>query len=420
MSTNDNHRPSLWRYRLILSSLSLIVLFYTLYRSFKDGGSNYFLQRFGFSLPHNTVNSTWVHCASVGEINTALPLVRALIKHQPDTKIVISTTTPTGKDVLLTRLPNNTTHFYLPLDFNFVVKRTLKKISPRQLILVETELWPNLIQHCETRRIPVSIVNARLSHKTQNTYPWLLAAYRHSLNLISTVYAKNKNEGDKFLKLGLPIENLHIVGSLKFAPAENSPQTANSLPERPYWLAASTHDDEEHQIVTEWYKKNRNELLVIAPRHPDRRNKLTTQLNAIGPSVQLRSQQKALKPDTKVYIVDTLGELDGFIQEALLVFVGGSLIPRGGHNIVEAARVGKAVVTGPSIENFSDEFQWLSEQEAIVQVQNKQQLIKEVCDLLDRPSRRANLANNAASASASQSDVIDRYVALLSEKIGTG
>lgn len=400
----------------MLLSLSLIVLFYTLYRSIKDGGAIYLLQRLGFSLPVNTVKAIWVHCASVGEINTALPLIKALIEHQPATKFFISTTTPTGKDVLLTKLPNNTTHFYLPLDFITVVRRTLKKISPQQLILVETELWPNLIQNCKTRNIPVSIVNARLSHKTLHTYSWLQAAYLHSLQSLSAVYAKNKNDGEKFLKLGLPVEKLHIVGSLKFAPVETSLQPCDNLPDKPYWLAASTHDDEEHKIVTEWYKQKRNELLVIAPRHPERRYKLTTQLNALGSAVQLRSQQKTLKPETKIYIVDTLGELDGFIQEALLVFVGGSLIPRGGHNIVEATRVGKAVITGPSIENFSDEFQWLSEQKAIVQIKNEQQLIKEVCDLLDKPSRRASLEINAASASASQSDVIDRYVTLLSQR----
>lgn len=415
MSFVNNRRLKLWRYQTALFSLSLIILLYTLYRSIKDGGPIYLLQRLGFSLPNNTANSTWVHCASVGEVNTALPLIKALIRDQPTTKFLVSTTTPTGKAVLLTKLPNNTTHFYLPLDFTSVVKRTLNKIAPQKLILVETELWPNLIQSCSTRKIPVSIVNARLSDKTMNTFSWLLAAYRHSLKSVSAVYAKNKNDGDKYLTLGLPTDRLHIVGSMKFAAPEHRVKTLNNLPQTPFWLAASTHDDEELQIVTEWYKYKRNELLVIAPRHPERRHKLSNALATFGLSVQLRSQQQILSSDTDIYIVDTLGELEGFISEAILVFVGGSLIPRGGHNIVEATRLGKAVITGSSIENFDDEFQWLLEQKAIVQVQNTQELISEVCELLDTPSRRQKLGENAARASASQSHVIDRYTELLAD-----
>lgn len=413
MSPGNTPRSSLWRYQTVLLSLSLFIVLYTLYRSIKDGGLIYLLQRLGFSLPNNMTSAVWVHCSSVGEINTALPLIKALIKHQPDHKFVISTTTSTAKAVLLAKLPNNTTHFYWPLDFKSVVKRTLNKIAPQKLILLETELWPNLIQNCKDEGIPVSIVNARLSDKTVNTFSWLLAAYRHSLKSLSAVYAKNKVEGHKFLKLGLPEETLHIVGSLKFAAAEKTIKNTADVPSSAFWLAASTHDDEEQQIVTEWCKQNRNELLVIAPRHPDRRHKIINQLVASGASVQLRSEQKTLSPETDVYIVDTLGELDEFIRKALVIFVGGSLIQRGGHNIVEAARLGRAVITGPSIENFNDEFQWLSEHKAIIQVQDKQELIAEVCGLLDTPSRRRELAQNAAQASALQSDVIDRYVALL-------
>ncbi len=416
MSLTSKDSSMLWPYRIILLILSPFVILYTLYRSIKDGGSIYFLQRLGFSLPSSTSNPTWIHCASVGEVNTALPLIQALIAEQPNITFSVSTTTPTGKKVLQKKLGTKVTHFYFPLDFDIVVNRTLKRVLPQKLILLETEIWPNLIRHCNSRQISVTIVNARLSAKTMSTYSWLLAAYRYSLKTVSAVYAKNKVEGDKFLQLGLPLTRLHIIGSLKFAANKNSNHATIDLPHKPYCLAASTHDDEELRIVSEWHKQNRQELLVIAPRHPERRDRLKKQLDAIGPAVQLRSQEKVPRPETQVYIADTLGELDGFIHEALVVFVGGSLIPRGGHNIVEAARPGKAVITGASINNFNDEFQWLDEHDAIVLVENEQQLVNQMCELLEDDERRNKLAKNASKACATQSDVIDRYMSVLSEK----
>jgi len=402
-----------WRYRWVLKAVFPLVFAYTVYRGFKDGGWRYCLQRFGLERPKAS-HRLWLHCASVGEVNTAIPLLTAL--QEAGYALLVTTATPTGKLVLQGKQLPDIQHHYLPLDYPFAVSRFLESAQPRALLLLETELWPELIHHAQASRTPVLLINARLSARTLNTATWLKNVYRETLQQISHVFAKNAAEAQHFQTLGLSADKLQVIGSLKFATPPASEQAPPAWTQD-YWLAASTHEDEEVRIVDAWLAIDRNELLVIAPRHPERRHTLRRQLRARSPHVQLRSEAAIPDTATRIYIADTLGELPTFIAGAKLVFMGGSLIPRGGHNPLEAARAGVPVLTGPSIANFADEYALLARDDAAVTVQNAEALVSAVTDLLNNPETCQQRGHAARNAAQQQGDVAHAYVSQIQQYV---
>jgi len=401
-------------YRIILSLLFPLIIIYTIYRAIKDGGIIYFLQRLGFAQPR-LKNSIWFHCASVGEVNTALGVIQAFQNNHPDTDIIVSTNTPTGKTVLLKKLPN-IVHCYCPLDYPSLIKETLKKLSPQALLLIETELWPELIEQCHQQKISSIIYNARLTDKTLHTYAWLKQAYAVSIAKLSFILCKSLDERQRFITLGAKPELIETLGSLKFANTNLSKTNATPAISRSYWLAASTHDDEERLIYKAWQFSKRTELLVIAPRYPDRGARIEKQLSQLGFwHCERRSQHPTPSDQADIYIVDTFGELPSLIQGCQIVFVGGSLIPRGGQNIIEPAQLGAAVIVGPSMENFKGEFKALASHNAIIQVDDASELIQQVTRLLKNPQLAEKLGNAAKARCAELSDIDQRYYERLSK-----
>ncbi|MFK7859891.1 MAG: 3-deoxy-D-manno-octulosonic acid transferase [Granulosicoccus sp.] len=377
----------------------------------------YLKQRLGLyaaSQPSESSSATiWIHAASVGEVFTVLPLLKAV--SQP---LLVTTTTPTGAAVLQQQSLTHVQHRYLPVDFSGACHRFFRSANIREAWIVETEIWPWLYAKAKSSDIPISIVNARLSEKTSAKADSLLATtFEKALSNVR-VLARSKSDAEKFAELGASRQSITVVGNLKYAnptPDEKNDQRRR-LMERPYLLAASTHDDEELQLSIEWSKQHRKgpeTVLVIVPRHPERGATIQKQLTTRGIRAPLRSRNEPVHTNDSVYIADTLGELQAWYSYAMAAFIGGSLIERGGHNMLEAARLGCPMVTGQHTFNFEDIVQTLTEHEALVIADNAQQVMvffNRVMD--DRQSYLAMAARARSQAQISES-VLDNYLELL-------
>ena len=445
----------------LLSTLLLPVwLMQSLVRSIQDGGRSYLLQRFGFygsvkqsqqqvSQQSESDDSLhlWVHCASVGEVKTALPLLRLLRREIPSARYTVTTLTPTGKDLLQQAALPACEHLYLPVDHGVTVRRFLERIKPDYGLIIETELWPALYRGCHQRQIPISIVNARLSNKTLRiTQGWkarvLAPIIADALASTKQILARSDQDAAGFKQLLSFASNntntpqLHVCGNLKNINNDNEALAPTPL-SRNYCLLASTHDDEEERLTQAWFQHKRKELLVIVPRHPERGKPLQKQLSSYG-QVVLRSETASSKNEIKgkakevakeeiandvsIYIADTVGELMRFYQHAAVTFVGGSLVSTGGHNVLEPARCNCAIVVGPHMHNFDAELKALQAADAIVQVEDEQQAINTLVQLLDHPDKAVKLgaaATQSLESGQSSDDVSATYLTHLMKLLAT-
>ncbi|WP_455223482.1 3-deoxy-D-manno-octulosonic acid transferase [Kaarinaea lacus] len=405
------HRKTIWRYQLVLWIAAIPIIGYTLWQAVRHRQLRYLQQRLGFNYQLPTQNTLWLHAASVGEVLAAEPLINMLRDRYPGTIIIITTITPTGAQMVQSRLGNQVRHVYLPVDWRFSVQRFLDKSHPCCALIMETELWPNLYRAIGRDAIPLIIVNARVSAKTLNTQGWIRHLYRSTLQNVTMVLAKSQADADGFLELGAAPGKIRVIGNIKFSAAK--PVTAIkpvALP-RPFVLAASTHDDEELQLARMWLTiPTSDRLLVIAPRHPNRSANIIKQLKSLSINFAVRSRNDTIKTDTQVYLADTLGELTAFMASAELVVMGGSFIPVGGHNILEPAILGKAILFGPYMHNFREETDRLLEHRAVVQVDDYQQLSNQLINLLQDDARRQTLEDRARQFMGSNSDVLEQYL----------
>ena len=364
-----------WRYRISLRLLSPLLLGYTLWKAIKGGGKRYFCNRLGFystdaSPVRANSNRLWVHAASVGEVITVLPLVKSWLATNKNGEILFTTGTPTGYEVLKKQSIHGIKHQYLPIDFPGACHRFFYQAKICQGWIVETEIWPWLYSHCQNKNITLTVVNGRLSDKTSNQSTGFLAtSYSQALSNVR-VLARTNEDANRFISLGANAEQVEIAGDLKYASGNIHADTTPFI-HRPFVLAASTHADEELQIATAWKKRNHKKtLLVLAPRHPERGTIVFNELIKIGFNVALRSTGQTPNNDHDIFIVDTLGELPILYRHALATFVGGSLIERGGHNVIEPAQFACPTVVGQHTFNFSDMVARLEKHNAIESVLN--------------------------------------------------
>lgn len=385
---------------------------YVAYRSFKDGGWQYFKQRFGFGYVEFSSRPIHFHCASVGEFITAKPLIQTIQTKYPDKNIVVTTNTPTAASLVNKIDHKNITHHYLPIDLAFSVKRFLNKIHPQCTLILETEIWPTYYSSAANKLIPIIIINARLSSKTSETNQFIKNEYARALKNVSLILARSKEDYEKYIELGATAKKLHTVGNLKYAITETAnKELACTTIKRPFFLAASTHEDEETQIAQHVeLLKRKNYLLIFAPRYPDRCKQLAQQFQNNGMKVAVRSQRDEIVDTTDIYIVDTLGELNMFFNEAALVFIGGSLIARGGHNILEPASFGKCIIVGPHTDNFALETKELLQADALIQVSDNHQLGTKLISLLKDDLQREHYGKNAMHFIEKQSSVLHAYL----------
>ncbi len=405
-------------YRLLLALLAPLLLGYTAWQALRERSLRYLRERCGFFRPAAAQRPLWLHAASVGELNAALPLIAALLDKTPAPALLVTTATPSSARLAAHKLPPQVSHAFLPLDFAGAIERFLAHFTPRCAVVMETELWPNLFAACARRAIPLCIVNGRLSGRTLHAPAWLRHRYRDALVDVGAILARSEADRDGFLALGAVAERVQVIGNIKFSAALGASADAAALP-RPYVLAASTRDGEESLLLQAWQATEHGDrLLVIVPRHPKRLAQILRSLPLPRAQIAVRSADERITGQTAVYVADTFGELAAFIAGAELVFVGGSLVPRGGQNVLEPAALGKAIVFGPHMENFADEARLLLAHDGAFQVGNALALATALTALLQAPQRCAQLGANAKQVVESRRDTAQRYAEAVSALCG--
>lgn len=399
-------------YQLLIRLLSPLIVLLILVEAIKrKTGTVFFLQRLGLSYPLSKSSSKriWLHCASVGEVKAAESLIRAL---QPQYKILITTNTPTGKAVVETLFSDSVEHYYLPMDWPFAIRRFLKACQPSECWILETEIWPNLYRLCQQQQIPVTIINARISHKTLNAPSWLKEAYQQSLQLVTRILARSQAEADRFISLGANPEAVVVIGNLKYANQETITHYPNPI-NRDYILLASSHADEEFNISQAWLKQNRPELLVIVPRHPKRSGSIQKQLLKLSKAIKIASKDQSPDSETKLFLDDRLGQLMPLFEHAKLVIMGGSFVPKGGHNVLEPALYQKAIITGPDMSDFEEETALLLKHHGLIQCADLSALNNTILALIDDEKQRLQLGQQALVAAQSQKGILENYLKAL-------
>ena len=405
----SNSRTTL-SYRLLTWSLFPAALLYTAVIAFKSKNKHYFAQRLGrYKKELNTQQVIWCHCASVGEINTALPLLRSLIKRGE--QLLISTNTATGYQALTTAKLSNTQHVFFPLDYSTFANKLIKEFSPRLYLLFETELWPNVLLSILNHNIPIAIINGRISNKTLHAPSLVLKNYKTALAKTCLIIASSKENATRFAALGAHPNSITTLDNLKFASISTSPNHIDECPLNfPFLLCASTHPGEEQAIIQQWKTSNLAHLgLVIAMRHPQRSKEVCKILDANQLAYLLHSSNPDVVSSHEIYIIDTLGQLMPFMKKAEIVFMGGSLMPIGGHNVVEPAQFSRCILIGPYHDDFKDIVNELTKCHGIVIINDASHLIDETHRLLNNPEQKTQLGNNAKNYIDSKKQVLKDY-----------
>ena len=400
-------------YRLIVFALAPLFLAYTVWRSVKDGGWVYLKQRLGFNYPCEARTADlWVHAASVGEVTTVLPLLELALSSTDNSikSILLTTNTPTSKQVLKKHNVAAITHAYLPIDFAFTCSRFCSRLRTQQAWIVETEVWPRLYATCRQHQIGLTIINGRLSDKTlKHATGFLRSSYEHALTDVN-VLARSLKDNKRYVSIGADSTKVKTVGNLKYMDSRK-PADVKQLLKRDYIVAASTHDNEEVQLAREWIKDASLPLLVIVPRHPERASVILQSLeNETGTVIKQRSTAALPQSEDQLYLADTLGELPAWYSGAKAAFVGGSLIKRGGHNMLEPARMTVPVVVGPHTDNFFDIMQVMLENNAISVASDVQEATAMLKSAAQGESPFSERAENAVAIAESFSGIGNQYL----------
>ena len=390
-----------------------------------------FGERFGFGRPL-TKSPIWVHAVSVGEVQAAAPLIVALRDRYPDTPILVTTFTPTGAARARASLREAAEVRFLPFDLPGSVRRFLERTRPQLAVIMETELWPNLYRQCRLRRVPLVIASARLSRRSIERYRRLGALFKETVAGGVVVAAQGEADAERFRALGAAAERTHVTGNLKFdltlPPDIHERGTAlreQYAPNRAVWVAGSTHGGVEEEAVLEAQRRvgalHPGTLLVLAPRHADRFGEVAAWLERQGVGFTRRSQPSAAYGPTggpSVLLLDTLGELLYFYAAADVAFVGGSLAPIGGHNLLEPAALGLPVLTGPNNANGEDVARLLLERGAAGIVRNGTELGSRVAGLLSDQALRQEIGARGRAAVELNRGALQKLMELIGSLLG--
>ncbi len=401
MPTDPIERLLRGLYSVALYLLAPITVYHLIWRGLRQPA--YLLrwqERYALYGDRPARRTLWVHAVSVGEVNAAVPLVNALRRARPDLRLLVTTITPTGSERVLALWGDAVEHIYLPYDLPGAVSRFLGHYRPYAALIMETELWPSLLFGCRDHGIPTMILNARLSERSLRGYRVLAPLVARALRTVRTVAAQSRADGERFVRLGARADQVLEVGNLKFdvAVPDNLAAFAAQCRERcgprPVWIAASTHEDEELAVLS-IHRRLRARfpdlLLLWAPRHPERFRVVADLARAASWPVSTRSRQQWPHPGDAVFIVDTLGELMSFYACADVAFVGGSLQAIGGHNLLEPAATGTAIVTGPHLHNFVEIARRLQDAGAVRIVPDADAVHDAVAELLADPTERERM-----------------------------
>jgi len=340
----------------------------------------------------------WVHAVSVGEVQAAVPLVRALLEAYAGHRVLVTTTTPTGCERVRLAFGETVMHRYVPYDLPGAVNRFLDRVRPVIAIVLETELWPNTFHYCARRAIPILLANVRLSDRSARSYRRAAGLARRMLADVSAIAVQSGDDARRLRRLGAAAQAIAVTGSIKFdvrlrASVREEGQALRRMwgVDRDVWIAASTHEGEDEQVLDAFARVLRvhsNCLLVLVPRHPERFARVAALCRKRGYSTVLRSDDPESCVSTDIFIGDTMGELPVFYAASDVSFVGGSLIEIGGHNMLEPAALGVPVVFGPHVFNFAEISRRLCEEGAAVQVDGPRSLAEHVVAYLDNANLR--------------------------------
>ncbi|WP_341707850.1 lipid IV(A) 3-deoxy-D-manno-octulosonic acid transferase [Halopseudomonas sp.] len=364
----------------------------------------------------------WVHAVSVGESIAAAPMVRELLKRYPELPITITCMTPTGSEQIRKLFAGQVGHAYLPYDLPWLQRRLLRRLQPKVGIIMETELWPNLVAEARRAGVPLVLANARLSARSARGYQRIGALVRPMFAALDWVAVQSQAEALRFVELGVSREQMQVTGSIKFdfRPDPQQIQQAQDLrarwgSDRPVWIAASTHAGEDEQVLRAHRRvleQVPDTLLILVPRHPERFDSVARQVSEGGFGMVRRSSGALPAADQQVLVGDTMGELVFLYACADLAFVGGSLVPNGGHNYLEPAALGLPVLSGPHRFNFTEISELLEGAGALQVVDDEAALAAAVQDWLQDDAARQR------AGQAGQSVVVDNQGAL--ERLLTG
>jgi len=363
----------------------------------------------------------WVHCVSVGEFNAARPLIDRLLDIYPEHRLAITTTTITGAEAVRNHYKNRVMHYFFPFDLPSIVGPFINKINPVACILLETEIWPNLINNLNKKAIPVMLVNARLSERSLNKYQKISSnLVQKTINQLTLIGSQNERSSERFLSLGVSPDKVVTVGNLKFDSKEkDNPSTTQSLQQmigqRRVVVFASTRDGEERKILKSYVntKDKFDALMIVIPRHPQRFDEVFNLIVDSGLDVKRRSQGLSCDENTQVLLGDSMGELLSYYSVCDIAFVGGSLIDAGGQNMLEAAALSKPILFGPSVFNFEQIAQLLLEKGASIQVDDADGLMKTISSLLLDDAKRKELGENAKNLLEKHRGAVDRLLKLI-------
>ena len=404
-----NSKPLL-RYRLLLGFLSPWLFFKVAMEACKVRSRRFFLQRFGCSYQQLNNSPVWIHCTSVGEVTAARPLIEQILEQLPGVQVLLTTTTPTGAATAISLGWGNLEHQYLPVDFRRSVAKLINATRPGVLLIMETEIWPNLILQARQEKIPALIVNGRVSKRTLNVPDWLKPVYQQVLPELDAILCKSELDATRYIQLGANPESVRTIGNIKFATEDHIATVCDI--KRSFWLAASTHEDEELQICSALKSSQllNQSLLVIAPRHPHRSPEIQKAIAQCGLNIAVRSKSEIPDENTQVYIADTLGEMNNWLSAAQLVFMGGSLVEVGGHNLLQPAAAGVPIISGKHLDNVSDEAGLLMEAGAMQKVESATDLIACVENLLGDTEGLKLMGQAGKEMVAQKSGVLEDYM----------
>ncbi|MGH8262767.1 MAG: lipid IV(A) 3-deoxy-D-manno-octulosonic acid transferase [Steroidobacteraceae bacterium] len=384
-------------------------------------------ERFGFGRVHLTESSLWVHAVSVGEVQASAALVRGLRARYPNIPLVLTTVTPTGAALARSLFGDSVHLSYAPYDLPGSVRRFFDRTKPRLAVILETELWPTLYHECGKRNIPLVLASARISPRSVARYRWFIGLFRQALSNGIVIAAQSESDAARFRSIGANPARTHVTGNIKFdfeipraLVSDGRSLRQSYAGDRPVWIAGSTHPGEEDAVLdahAHVLAAIPTALLILVPRHPNRFDDAASNLKRRALTFARRSR-RAGAPIPQVLLVDTLGELMMFYAATDVAFVGGSLVPIGGHNLLEPAALGLPILCGPYTFNAESIAQLLIEVGAVLKVRDADELGAQVARLLADPDERRSTGARGRATVEANRGALEKLLGLIAPLVG--
>ena len=416
---------TLFLYRVLIVLFSPFIFIWLTIRYVKGKEDKQrFLERLGISKKTRPQGRlVWMHGASVGECLSMLPLVKKLLEENKDLSIMVTSGTVTSASLMAKRLPERAFHQYIPVDFPWATKRFVSHWKPTAVLWFESDFWPNMLMDIHNQNIPLILLNGRISDKSFTRWQKFSYTIRAIQSLFSLSFGQTKEDARRLEVLGA--KNVVCEGNLKFSAVcppfdmKELKTIKKLIGERPCWCMASTHSNEEEMgafVHKEIQKEYKNLLTVITPRHPNRADEIEKMLCKNGLTVARRSRKENITAKVDVYLADTIGEMGLIYQLTPYVFVGGSLIPFGGQNMLEPMRLRRAVFIGPHAFNFREIVAQAKKGKALIEVEDKEMLVKKLLAFMAKPANAEKMSTRAEKMATSEMSVLDRVYRILHER----